>query len=405
MVIAMYIKSLELPNRPLEGEVAMVTGAGRGIGKELARCLAFLGAHVVIAEISADTGIEVQELIRNEGGEAVFIESDVSSSKAVCDLVDAVIAQFGKIDILINNAIVVPFGSFLELNPHEWTRALSVNVLGAVNGIQAVLPSMLQRKHGTIVSMISSEGMPYASPYFASKCALGSLTQSAAIEIGEDAGVSIFNFGPGMVDTPGLEEAAQYMAPKLGMSVREFKHQSFNPGYDGLVPAEHAAAGLAIAILHGEDYHGEVADTFTSLSRYQKQTELEESLKYDLSDTEGLDRVFEGLLGVVQAYKDDFSKVNRLMRSFATKEFKKHVGCSVEMLIERISSTPHSISKEEWISASNRLQSYIENSIMILPKYVKDPDNLRIALNDLEERQEIVMEFMNTMNTLQVISV
>ncbi|MGY5854004.1 MAG: SDR family oxidoreductase, partial [Candidatus Thorarchaeota archaeon] len=335
----MYIKTLELPNRPLENEVAIITGAGSGIGRELARALSFLGATVIIAEMNPVTGKEVQDIIEREEESAQFVETDVSSFDEMKRLVDSVMHQYGRIDILVNNAITVPFGTFMELELQNWNKTMNVNVLGAVHGIKLVLPLMLERKCGVIISMISSEGMPYASPYFASKCALGSLTQSVALEIGDDTGVSIFNFGPGMVDTPGLTEAAKFMGPLLGMDEHEFKHQALNPGYDGPVPADHAAAGLAIAILHGLEYHGEVADTFSCLSRYQPYQQSDSSQVLDHLEIDRLLIAFRKIQSVVVGFQDDFSQVNRLMRSFATREFKRQVGLSVDGMIGQVSKT------------------------------------------------------------------
>ncbi|MGY5879898.1 MAG: SDR family oxidoreductase [Candidatus Thorarchaeota archaeon] len=398
----MKIKELNLGNRPLDKEIAIITGAGRGIGRELARALAYLGASVVIAEIDPETGRAVQDEIAQEEGVAMFVETDVSSSAAVQRLVDLVTKTYGRVDILVNNAITVPFGSFVNTDFDTWERTFAVNVMGAIYCTRAVIPLMLEKKHGTVVSCISTDGMPYAAPYFASKSALGSLTQSIALEIGDDAGVAVFNFGPGMVETPGLDEAAEYMGPKLGMTAHEFKHQAFNPGYEGPVPADHAAAGLAIALLHNMEYHGEVADTFSCLSRYRDCGLGVDQVSIEVGEVVKLRSSFDGIRGVVIEFQEDFSKVNRLMRSFATKEFKKQVGHSVEALIDLLTSVVSdfgnsslSVDLKHWVEVGEKLQAYILNSINILPKYVKNPDDLQEALHVLEKRLEVVMEFLH----------
>lgn len=231
----MLIERMGLPEGALAGKVAVVTGAGRGIGKELARALAWLQAKVVIAEI-AETGAEVEALIRAAGGTALFIQTDVGDEKSIQSMAEKTLEAFGKVDILVNNAILYHTGTILELPLEVWDQIYAVNLRGAVAAIQAFLPDMLERKQGTIVTLTSQEGMPYAVPYFASKAALQSLGLSLAAELGEESGVSAFVFAPGMVATPGGEQAFQAMAPRFGMTYQEFTSMGANPGYQGLMP-------------------------------------------------------------------------------------------------------------------------------------------------------------------------
>ncbi|MBE0479917.1 MAG: SDR family oxidoreductase [Dehalococcoidia bacterium] len=250
----------------LSGKGAIVTGAGRGIGKDLARALAWLGAGVVIAEIS-DSGSLSERQIRDEGGSAIFVPTDVSSEKDMERLKGESLGAYGRVDILVNNAIVMFFGNICDLPQEAWERTFAVNVQGAVLGIRNFLPEMLDRREGTIVTVTSAEGMPYYAPYFASKRALRSLALSLAAELGEDAGVSSFCFAPGMVDTPGGSEAFRKLADAYGMTYEEFTNQGVNPGYEGLMPSEDCAAGFAFTIVHARHYHGQVADPFRPLDQ------------------------------------------------------------------------------------------------------------------------------------------
>ena len=216
----------------LDRKVAIVTGAGQGIGKELARALTWLGAQVIIAEIS-DAGAGVETLIRSEGGTAKFVRTDVSDEKSVQALADMAFSAFGQVDILVNNAAAEPIGSMLETPVKEWDRAYAVNLRGAVLGIKAFLPGMLEREEGTIVTVASGEGLAYMAAYSASKVAVQSLALSLAAELGDESGVSAFVLAPGMVDTPGFRKAVPILAPRYGMTVEEFTHQGVNPEYEG----------------------------------------------------------------------------------------------------------------------------------------------------------------------------
>lgn len=132
------IEKMGLPQDTLAGKVAVITGAGRGIGKELARALAWLGAKVIIAEIN-DDGAEVEALIRSEGGEALYVQTDVSDEGSIKRLAEKASKEFGKVDILINNATIVKTGSILEMSLENWEKSWNVDVLAAVRLIKTFL--------------------------------------------------------------------------------------------------------------------------------------------------------------------------------------------------------------------------------------------------------------------------
>lgn len=256
-----------LTRAALAGQSAVVTGAGRGIGREAARALAWLGARVILAELDEATGRETAERITAEGGQALFVPTDVSSEAGVAALREQARAAFGPVDILINNAIVCPVAPVLETEAAVWDRVLAVNLRGAFLTCRAFLADMLARGRGTIVNMVSTEAMPGLAAYIASKQGLAGFTQSLAAEVGA-RGVRVIALAPGMVDTPAIRAVAPDLAPRLGLSLEQFLSFSPHPAYEGLMPAEHA--GLATAYLAAalaDEYQGEIVTGYTVLER------------------------------------------------------------------------------------------------------------------------------------------
>ena len=261
------IEQTGLSRSALTRQVAIVTGAGRGIGRETALALAWIGARVVVAEINEPAGRAVEQEIRAAGGQAVFIACDVSESGAVDKLVTTANAAFGPVDILVNNAILCPAVGVTEMSVELWDRVVAVNLRGTFLTCRACLPAMLARRRGTIVNMVSTEAMPGLSAYIATKQGIAGFSQSLALEVGEQ-GVRVIPFGPGMVDTPGIRSVAPDLAPRLGLSEAQFLAVPLHPAFDGLMPADYAGAATAYLIAAlADEFHGESVSGYTVLER------------------------------------------------------------------------------------------------------------------------------------------
>lgn len=241
-------------NSPMAGEVALITGAARGIGREAALAIARLGASVVVADIST-AGAETAGAIREAGGQATFVEVDISDPASVSALRERALADFGHVDIVVNDACVFYAKPLIDNTVEEWDRVMAVNLRGSFLTAKAFVPGMVARHHGVFVTMESGEGMPYLAPYFASKVGLRSLAASLSQELGQESGVSVFCFGAGMVDTPGIQEALPRLTPLYGMTEAEFVLQSAPGG--GLVGAEECGTGLAGCVLYASRFNGE----------------------------------------------------------------------------------------------------------------------------------------------------
>lgn len=258
------LAKIGVPAGSAKGKVVVVSGGGRGIGKEICRVFAYLGARVVIAEM-ADSGGEVETLIQQEGGQALWVRCDISSQQEVCRLYEKTHATFGSPDVLVNNAIQCPAVPVLDMDVELWDRVMEVNLRGPFLMCQAALPDMLAKGSGVIVNMISTDAMPFIAAYIASKQGLAAFSQSLAAEI-DESGVRVIAFAPGFVNTPGLQGAGETLAPRLGLTLEQFLNLSLHPGYEGSMPVEHAALATAWLVLEKADaYHGEQVDGYTLL--------------------------------------------------------------------------------------------------------------------------------------------
>jgi NAD(P)-dependent dehydrogenase (short-subunit alcohol dehydrogenase family) len=191
------------PNGELEGQVALVTGGGRGIGRLIARELADAGMRVAVAARSAD---QVEETAREIEGLAVT--ADVSKREDVEAMVSTVERELGPIDLLVNNAgIGLSYTLPWEEDPADWWHVFEINVLGAYLCCRAVLPGMVERGRGRIVNTGSGASyLPSGGPtaYGASKAALGRFGELLAAQVAE-SGVAVFTISPGLVRTQMTE--------------------------------------------------------------------------------------------------------------------------------------------------------------------------------------------------------
>ncbi|NVK35978.1 MAG: SDR family oxidoreductase [Rhodobacteraceae bacterium] len=193
----------------LKGQVALVTGASRGIGAEAAKSLAKHGASVVLAARSTDALETVADSIRSDGGGAEVVACDVSNYGSIRDAVTVCTAAFDRIDILVNNAgVIEPIARLEESDPDEWAKAIDINVKGVYNGMRAVIPIMLSQDSGTIINISSgaaTSALEGWSHYCASKAAVLSLTKCAHLEL-VGKGLRVMGLSPGTVAT-GMQVA------------------------------------------------------------------------------------------------------------------------------------------------------------------------------------------------------
>lgn len=237
------------PSHPpvdLTGQVALVTGGGRGLGRAFAIALAKAGARIAVTARTAEPLAQTVAMVERAGGRALAIPGDVSAPDAVAHVVRTAESQLGMVDILVNNAGAVgPLGYDWEVDLEDWWRTFEVNVRGPFLYARAVLPGMVKRQRGRIVNISTGAGfgrLPQMDAYCATKAALTQWTKCLAADI-QAHGVTVFAFHPGMVRTSMLDSLT---SPDVPNAVQAYFNSLLSQGRD--VPIERSAQMLLFLV-------------------------------------------------------------------------------------------------------------------------------------------------------------
>ena len=203
----------------LDGKVAIITGAGSGIGRASALLFAEEGARVVIADLNEDAGRESVELVQAAGGDALFVSTDVRREAQVESLVEQAVSTYGKVDILYNNAAIEIRGSATQLSEADWDATMGTNVKGSWLCSKYAIPEMQKAGGGVIINSASTLSYRVAderAAYVASKGAILQLTRSLAMDYSKDKiRANCLVIGP--IDTPLLTRSMQESGDAQGV--------------------------------------------------------------------------------------------------------------------------------------------------------------------------------------------
>jgi len=407
----MIVSKGNLTQDSLKGEVALVTGAGRGIGFETARALIWLGANVVIAEIDEKNGKAAEDAINKEFGasKAFFVKTDIGNEKDIDKLYDAAQKKFGKVDVVLNNATVFPMGAVKDTPIESWDFSYRVNLRGPVVLARKFLPAMIERKHGVFVCVSSSGAAPFMGAYEVFKTAQVELSNTISAEV-EGTGVYAFTIGPGISKTPGFIEGGGKVASLMGMNLTDL----FELNKNAQISPEAAGAGFAIAVALCKKYHGQETSSIQVLREAgipltdQEENQLEEQKPNQKSETQAIEpsenkstpKLYQAVLKTFLEQSEGWKKRNLFERQWVSRDFKKTTGMSIDEMQTNLKTLGNNLktgTTTEFIESLNQLASYyvhqqeqlrgfeknprkLEENLKIIDGWVKDTKALIVAL-------------------------
>lgn len=227
----------------IEGKVVLITGGSTGIGAEVARTLAAKGAKVAIAARRQDKLDAVRAEIAALGGDIRAYAMDVTDKHQVKAVVEAVVHDFGRLDVIINNAGIMPIRPMSEVNTDEWDAMIDVNIKGALYGIAAALPLFLAQQSGHIINLSSVAGIKVFAPggtvYSGTKFAVSAISEGLRMEVG--SAVRVTSIEPGAVESD------------LKLGTTGTARDTVHGFYEQAIPASSVARAIAFAIEQPDD--------------------------------------------------------------------------------------------------------------------------------------------------------
>ena len=193
-------------------KVAFITGAGRGIGREIARTLASRGMDIIVTDVNIDNANETVSIVEKEGGKAVAVYCDVTKLESVQEAVGASLAHFEKIDVLVNNAGWDKVEPFLKSEPSTWKMIMDINMMGQIHTCKEILPVMIKNGSGKVINIASDSGRVGSSGeavYSAAKGGVIAFTKTMAREMARHK-INVNCISPGPSNTPLFEEIGSY---------------------------------------------------------------------------------------------------------------------------------------------------------------------------------------------------
>jgi NAD(P)-dependent dehydrogenase (short-subunit alcohol dehydrogenase family) len=384
-----------LSSDSLKGEVAIVTGGGKGIGYEASRALLWLGARVIIAERDEGNGKRVTIVLQNEFGRdrVLFVKTDVGNEDDVAGLTRVAEERFGKVDVVLNNAAVEPISAVKDAGVDLWDAGYHVNLRGPALLARTFLAGMIRRKHGVFVCVSSSGAAPYMGPYEVFKTAQVELANTIAAEV-EGTGVFAFTIGPGIVRTPGLLEGGSKVAALMGISLDNLIEMNKS----ALLTPEEAGVGFAASIALASKYHGTETSSIQVLRDIGIAPASEDHPQSRVTDSGRSTTLFEQVLKTYDEQSKGWKERNIFQKQWVFRDFKKQTGMSLDQMQSALTEIGDSLKRPGASTVSTtplvKLGSYYKHQQELLQGFEKDPkklhDNLASIQTWIEQIQSLI---------------
>lgn len=372
----MILEKNNYDKNALLNKTVLITGGGGGIGFEASRAFSYMGANVVIAEIDSERGKQAQRLINAEqhNGNVDFFQIDISDEKQIDKLYEYIMTKYLKLDVLINNAAIVPMGAIDTVPIFDWDLSYAVNLRAPVLLTQKFIPSM-KNTGGIIVFVPSAATTPYMSAYEIFKTAQIELCNTLCEEI-DGTGIITYSIAPGFVKTDTAVKAVEIVASSLGITADSF-YKSLD---EVITDVEIAGVGYAISVVNAKQYHGKEIMSYQVLMENSLINEDKGKSNHpqNSTDFENLSILFAEIANVFFDQYQNWQKKKLFQKQFVLSDFKKQMNLPAESFKIQLETLQNQIYNNEWDSFWNskdmfiRWRNFYEHQIKLLQGYEKN---------------------------------
>ncbi|HEX3025520.1 MAG TPA: SDR family NAD(P)-dependent oxidoreductase [Chitinophagaceae bacterium] len=394
----MILEKNNYDKNALLNKTVLITGGGGGIGFEASRAFAYMGANVIIAEIDIDRGKQAQKRINDEhnNGNADFFQIDISDEKQIDKLYEYIMTKYARLDVLINNAAVVPMGAIEMVRISDWDLSYAVNLRAPILLTQKFLSSM-KKTGGIIVFVPSGDTNPYMSAYEIFKTAQVELCNTLCEEI-DGMGIITYSIAPGFVKTDTAVKAVEIVASSMGITAEDF-YKSLE---EFITDAELAGVGYAVSVVNAKQYHGKEIMSYQVLMESGLISDDKERSNCTQTqvDLDNLSLLFTSIADVFFDQYKNWQKKKLFQKQFILSDFKNQMGLPAESFKIQIEALQGQIHNNEWGNFLDSKQMFIkwrcfyEHQIKLLQGYEKNAAQLasdtKLLNSWIEKLQEII---------------